>query len=129
MSFGNEHRLPSDIGMALARKERARTEHLALPGLTAVLVAVAAFLLLVPVDFNETVVRPSGMERSLSLECGSVISPKAKVTDGGFSSYPGQCTAQRTQWAGYAGLALAGALVVMTVGAAVQRRKPSPAAP
>jgi hypothetical protein len=92
------------------------------------LAAVAVFMLLVPADFHETVVRPSGLERSLSLKCGSVISPHAQVTEDGYSSYRGQCTAQRTQRAGYAGLALAGALVGMAVGVAVQRRKPSPAA-
>ncbi|MGW5733193.1 MULTISPECIES: hypothetical protein [Streptomyces] len=97
------------------------------PGLTAALIVVAVLALLMPVDFNETVERSSGSQRSLSLECGSVISPHAGKTEEGFSSYPGQCTAQRTQRVGYAGLALTGALVVMAVGAAVQRRKSRPA--
>ncbi|MFI1400957.1 hypothetical protein [Streptomyces sp. NPDC020681] len=87
---------------------------------------MAVFMLLLPADFHETVVRPSGLERSLTLKCGSVVSPHAEVTEDGYSSYRGECTAQRTQRAGYAGLVLAGALIAMAVGVAVQRKKPSP---
>ncbi|MGW7410336.1 hypothetical protein ACWGI9_42855 [Streptomyces sp. NPDC054833] len=98
------------------------------PVLTVLLAVVAGFMLLIPADFHETVVRSSGLQQTLSLKCGSVISPHAEATEDGYSSYRGQCTAQRTQRAGYAGLALAGALVSTAVGVLVQRRKPSPAA-
>lgn len=123
MSFGSEHRLPPDVAAEVSRKARAGTEHLVWAGLTVLLAVVAGCMLLLPVDFHETAESSGGPDKSVTLTCGSVVSPHAERTDDGFSRYRGQCTARRTQRAGYAGLTLTGALVVLAVGLAARRRQ------
>lgn len=125
MSFGSEHRLPPEVMADLTRKERAGKEHLVWVGLTVLLAVVATLMLLLPTSFHETIQRPSGLEKSLSLECGSVVSAHAERVEGEYSRYPEQCTVARTERAGYAGLALAGALLATAIGGAVRGRRSS----
>lgn len=125
MSFGSEHRLPPEVRAKLTREERAGKEHLVWVGLTVLLAVVAVFMLLLPTGYHETIERPSGLEKSISLECGSVVSPDAERVEGEFSRYREECTVARTQRAGHAGLMLAGALLVTAIGNAVQGRRQS----
>ncbi|MGW1197455.1 hypothetical protein ACWD4B_16695 [Streptomyces sp. NPDC002536] len=108
--------------MGATRESRERRTHQILIWLLVVLAAGAVLALLMPVNFEKTY--GVSDKQTWKLECGSVVFPREKV---GAATYNFDCAVARTQRLGYAGLSLAGAVVVTAICLAkqVSRRKGS----